>query len=157
MNQLNSIIDNGIGLNEIISNINNLEIYAQSEYNEDEKVIILSALSVAKYSLTYWHDNLNNWLQIPYIQKVISETNGKRIQDINWKDVAKADVVGAIAGGVGGAAVGAIWGAVAGAAAGGIGAIPGAIAGALVGAARGAIGGAITASVGVAVKQLLGW
>lgn len=155
LNQLNFIIDNGTDLATIVSDITALEIYAASICNDDEIVVIMSGLSVARHSLTYWHNNLTKWQQLPYLQKVDRGTGGAKILDINWKRAAKADIAGAIAGGCGGAVAGAISGAVAGAAAGGIGAVPGAVAGAMSGAAAGAISGAIAGTVGSIMMDLL--
>jgi hypothetical protein len=160
LNQLNTIIDNGTNLGEIVGDITVLETYAQSVCNDDEIVVIMSGLSVARHSLAYWHDNLAKWQQLPYLQKMDRGSNGARILAINWQSAAKADIAGAIGGGVAGALLGGIAGAISGAAAGGVGAIPGAVAGAMVGARVGAVGAAIAATVGDVCMQIMndwGW
>lgn len=122
LTQLKYVIDNGPDLSEILINIENLKISAQSTCTTDELLIILPALSVAEHSLTYWYDNLDDWYNIPHTMATQKDSS-----QISFKDGAKADIEG----GVGGA----VMGAMGGAAAGGVGAGPGALVGGLAGAA----------------------
>jgi hypothetical protein len=120
----------------VIEEIKNLEKDIENENNltEEKLVILFSATSIAKYSYTYWSQNIEKWEQL-----------GKdESKNINAKtgpagNIAKADVAGGVAGAVGALAVNVIVG-------------PGQVAygGAIV-------GGAVTGSVYQAVAELLDW
>ena len=90
LDDLNIIISNSsLELNTIIQNIKNMENVSQTELTNEELHILYSATSVAKHSLTYWHDNMNKW-------KDLFDNNIE-----SWYgNIGKADIAGAVAGAV---------------------------------------------------------
>ncbi|MEA1886012.1 MAG: hypothetical protein U9N72_02225 [Bacteroidota bacterium] len=122
-NELDEIISNlEIGLQPTIGKILNLERDIIDKCNSDETKILLSATAIARYSLEYWTNNYEKWLNELSSNKVLGMYTSKD-DDWEWfwdtlEDMGKSDLVG----GAIGAGVGAL--------AGGIGAAPGAVAGA---------------------------
>jgi hypothetical protein len=81
-------------ISETLSNINNLERSAESDLNLNNKdlAILFSGTNIAKHSLKYWDINLINW-----------NRHGSAMQRGFWddiRDVAGADVAGAVGGAV---------------------------------------------------------
>jgi hypothetical protein len=118
------------------------QIVYDNSLEDAEKAMLLSAYSVARYSLAYWCNYYNGSSQ----PLVMNKTNSSAVSPqytsdhhwFHWKSVGKEDVCGALAGAAGGAIVGAF--------AGGVGAGPGAVVG--------GVGGAVTGSVQNAAEQL---
>lgn len=135
LNELNTILSNSLlGIDEIITSLNNLDVKIKSECEVEEIDILLSATSIGRYSFQYWHDNYDKW-----ISEFGPTYNLKSTQAFGWGEVGKNDVAYGIGGGLAGALVG-------GTATLGVLAVPGWVAG--------AIGGAIGGSVGNAILQL---
>jgi|UPI000838590D hypothetical protein len=127
LNELDNVISNlEIGLELTIEKIKKIELDIISQCSVDEAKILLSATSVARYSLEYWTENYEKWIielggmEIGAMNelKSISSRGGWDWFCDTLKSMGKSDVVG----GAIGAGVGAL--------AGGVGAAPGAVAGA---------------------------
>lgn len=105
------------------------DILKKDNLFDNEVAIVLSSLSVLRFSLFYWHDNIN--------EDSSSAVMAKKEKGKVWKKIVMglADAAGAIGGGVTGAAAGSL-------------ALPGA--GTVIGAVSGAITGATAASNAVA-------
>ncbi len=120
------------------------QIINDNSLTTNEKNILLSAHSVARYSANYWMNYYNS--QSSGLSSANVQVNSLRQTPMkattggwfNWKDTLGDDVAGAL----GGAAGGAIGGSLAG----GVGALPGAAGGALI--------GGVGASVQNAAKQV---
>jgi len=137
LNELNEILSNSsLSIENIITELNNLEERIKSECKNEEIDILLSATSIGRHSFEYWEANLDKW-----ISAFGSSYNLNRTQAIKWGDVGKNDVAYGVGGGLGGALVG-------GAVSFGILSLPGWVAG--------AIGGAVAGSVGNAILQAWG-
>lgn len=116
---------------QLISNIEKLEnqIDLSKSITNDELIVLYSATTTAKYSLSYWDENYSRWKEL-----------GQNLAKAGPGDnIAKGDAAGAIGGASGAAAVNVIPGA-------GQVAYGGAI-----------IGGAVAGSVGVAVNEFFNW
>ncbi|TWR28479.1 hypothetical protein FPZ42_04465 [Mucilaginibacter achroorhodeus] len=134
--------DNSATFEETKSQINSLETNAKSELSDTELPAILASISVAKYTIVYWHDNYDKWVSLLSSSNKVStqsiKTNAAEAgPGFSWRNVGAADVGGAATGAV------ATWWL-------NIAAGPGQVA---YGAAIGS--GAASASVGNAVYQLL--
>ncbi len=111
LNQLKTIIDDGVLLNDILEEIDSLEVTADQELNENELPAVKSGISVARYSLNYWYENLDNWYNLFDIQSISKdpindELLAKDTIKIDVKKAAKSDISGAIGGAIGGAIAG---------------------------------------------------
>ena len=78
-----------------IQTFNTVESRAYSECNDQEKVIILSAVNIGKNSLNYWYNNSQNWEPIIESSKIITVN-----KPAEWKVIGGADVAGAVSGAV---------------------------------------------------------
>ncbi len=135
LTELNTILSNpSLGIVEIITALNNLDVKINLECEIEEMDILLSATAIGRHSFQYWHDNLDKW-----ISEFGSAYNLKSTKSFSWGDVGKNDVAYGVGGGLGGALVG-------GSVSMGLLAVPG--------WAAGAIGGAVAGSVGNAILQL---
>lgn len=128
-NQLDEIMSNlEIGLQPTIEKIKKLESDIINQCPTEETAVLLSATSIARYSLEYWTINYEKWLvelggADTITMNVSRLKSASESGDWDWfcdtlEDMGKSDVVG----GAVGAGVGAL--------AGGVGAAPGAVAGA---------------------------
>ena len=136
-----AIDEQSMDLYATLNELNKIEQKSRQNCSHQDQYLILSAISIAKNSLQYWHDNYDDWT---YILEDLYKLSHQKIQLrkgwFSWKEVAKND----IAYGAGGAVAGAIVG---GSVSVGTLAIPG--------YAAGAIGGAVGGSVGDAGLQIL--
>jgi hypothetical protein len=96
-------------------------ILHDSTMTSTDRIIILSATSVARYSACYWINYYNAQTSAASIAVIKPAVAPPAKSWFSWSTVAGGDVVGAVAGALGGAAVGVL--------AGGVGAGPGAVAG----------------------------
>lgn len=96
------------------------DILADTELDTDEREALLSMTAVTVYSVAYWQENYDDWMNALGVPEV--KTRNSERGSSNWGDVA--DIAWADAGG-------AMVGAMVGAAAGGVGAGPGALGGGL--------------------------
>lgn len=124
--------------NNLIANENQMS--SDLSLTENDKYILFSGYSVARYSIVY---AVNYAIALSSPSQMLAANNSNLHPELfaswfSWGKVAGGDVVGAVAGGLGGAAAGSL--------AGGVGAGPG--------AAAGALGGAISGSVYEAGMQL---
>lgn len=84
-------------LNLIQKTLHLIESDARVNCPIGELHVVLSAVSVAKHSSQYWHDNYSKWISEFGGISSQNRTNG----DINWAVVGGADVAAAVAVGVG--------------------------------------------------------
>lgn len=119
---------------------------------DNDKAIFIGAVSVAQHSTQYWSGgtNLIQWNALAEAITGVPNT----ITLNSMKDVAYADIAGAVIGGVAGAKVGLVGGTVA---IPGIGTAVGGAAGVLVGLIGGAITGSAAEGIHSAIKWLIGW
>ena len=134
LSEMNDILNNNTDIQAIIEGLNKLEDKINSECSTEEKDVLLSATSIAKYSFQYWHDNFDTWMN--EFGKEYNLTSGRKF---SWSEVGKNDVAYGVGGGVAGAIVG-------GSVSLGILTLPG--------WAAGAIGGAVGGSIGNAILQI---
>lgn len=124
------------------------QINSDNNLSQTEKGTLLAALSVGKFSSSFWDANLETLKNEWTIQnssgsvKLIKTDLAPAPVSGNGVKIVKADVAGAVAGGVAGAVIG-------GVVATPVGSVPGYVAG--------AVTGGITNSVTEAVTQLLDW
>lgn len=96
-----------------------------------DKTAFKAGILVGINSFDYWYHNLDKWENLYKKQNPV--TAGKKIGDIDYRDVALADGIGAVTGGVKGAIAGTIFATP-------VGGVIGGIFGAGVGAASGSLG-----------------
>jgi len=110
INEYLSNAEMGIIINSIISEMESLETVCMSDTNipENEKLVVLSTISVGKNSLAYWHQVLTNENH-PYHNDLVSFSGSYKTNGLNIKKflqglliVGSADAVGALIGAVGG-------------------------------------------------------
>jgi hypothetical protein len=123
--------------NSVLTTINSIEQEIEQDENltDENKVTLLSATQVSRYSYNYWSENWDNWLALVDVSKTSFNKSAAG-------NIVKGDVAGAIGGAAGAWAVNIIPGA-------GQVAYGGAI-----------IGAGVAGSVGVAVSELFdyfGW
>lgn len=126
--------------NSVLMTINSIEQEIEQDENltDENKITLLSATQVSRYSYNYWSENWDNWLALVDVNK---SSFNKRTKSAGG-NIVKGDVAGAIGGAAGAWAVNVIPGA-------GQVAYGGAI-----------IGAGVAGSVGVAVYELFdyfGW
>lgn len=152
-----------------LNEIQYLKNEALNNLNNDEIVFVLSVLSVAEYSLTYWSSNKGEMWKDRIIQinnsrstllhTKVNSTNMLleiKANRIDWHNVAVADVAAFIVGFPAGINVGVIVGGLtAGIATGGIGTGVGAVLGGVVGGSASGIAAAIGASSLVLASELI--
>ena len=110
-NKLNELIGffdmSSLSLNSTIDSIEfwEEEVNNSSVLNSSEKITLLKAGSVGRYSLTYWYnkvnDSNNNWVYNAGCTSLPSpklNNNNFLESSEKWKEVAKADVKGAVVG-----------------------------------------------------------
>jgi hypothetical protein len=152
-----------------LSEIKSLKEEAINTLNNEEIVFVLSTLSLAEYSLTYWSSSKGEiWkdriMQISnsrstYLHSKANSANVHleiKANKINWHNIAAVDVAAFIAGFPAGINVGVIVGGLTvGIATGGIGAGVGAVLGGVVGGSASGIAAAIGASSLVLASELI--
>jgi len=84
--------DNNEDLEKILLKLDILEERTKLELASFEAQLILIGIQVAKNSSCYWHENLNDWIEI------LSVTDVNHKNWFSWGDVIKGDVLGAIGG-----------------------------------------------------------
>lgn len=85
LESLNDIVStNDTALNFIISQINSLEDQAEANLSDYEKKSVLTATSIAKHTLAYWAENLNNWYTLLNYENQEIEINR---QNTNSKEI----------------------------------------------------------------------
>lgn len=101
LDELNKIMsDNDYNLNSLRNRIISIEKRAVSNLLEEEYAIILSAASVAKYTLEYWSENFDKWSELLGGNTVtlssIARLKSSNVESDNggfsWKEVGKVDV-----------------------------------------------------------------
>ena len=163
-------LDGAFSLSDVelqLSEIKSLKEEAISTLNNEEIVFVLSALSLAEYSLIYWSGSKGEmWkdriMEISNSGQGSSKINGENINmnvksnKIDWHNVAVADVSAFIVGFPAGVNVGAIVGGLtAGIASGGVAAGIGAVLGGIVGGTASGIATAISASAIVLASEFI--
>lgn len=161
------VADTNLTSNEAISKIVNLELASISNLDSNEVVYALCLSNVAKHSIAYWSnaENASKWLNHfgsePNANPIYSTYGGKAPTqtNINWHNVAVADVLGFGAGFPAGVTTGMVAGGLAaGVATGGVAAGIGAVLGGLVGGTATGLASATLASAGaLAAEVVVGW
>lgn len=128
------LMDTLLGLTASLDQLLLIEGEAREEMEVEDNCIILFTISVARNSLAYWYQNLDDWEIL--FDEFKGSKSGAKEGWFSWKSVGKEDVKGAVGGGTA-VGVAACFGPV------GAGA-----------AATGIIGGAASFSVVEAVDQL---
>jgi hypothetical protein len=154
-----------------IKQIENLEAEAIHKLNDNEIVYILAVTNLAKHSMEYWNSekgqlwltkikgNLSVSVNNTAVNSIPENRKALFSGDINWRDVAKADVIAFGVGFPAGVQVGALVGGVtAGIASGGITAGLGAVLGGIVGGTASGLATAIAASgLALAAEVITSW
>lgn len=120
LNQLGSAISNiDKGLAPTIEKINSIEDEIISTCSEEEKILLLTAISIGKHSMEYWVTNIDRWIEelggidnSDAVAMNLKSTNSK----LSWLsdtlgDMGKSDVVGGVIGACVGGPAGAVGGA----------------------------------------------
>lgn len=94
ISQLENILNQGGTVKSVTISINNIENQALVSLSNEEEVLVLSLMSVCKYSYQYWTTNKSKWLTL--ITTTDNPTPSPAALDP--KKVAKADGKGAAAG-----------------------------------------------------------
>jgi len=103
--EIDSIVKNP-DLQITLDQLNQLEQKSYNELNSNEIDLVLSIISIAKNSSSYWYYNYNEWVSV-YGQNLKNTC-------VDWNEFAGADVAGGIVGGlaggnvIGGACLGSI-------------------------------------------------
>ncbi len=93
LTQLNSLINNPVGLQQSMSEISLLEDKISRLADIEEQPLLLSATSIAKNTLGYWNENLEPWVDVLGHQNSIDDQT-----TLQWRSVGRSDVYGGIAG-----------------------------------------------------------
>jgi len=93
---LTVVVDQNLELEETLAQLSTIEKNASDKFDESELPVILSVISVAKYSVTYWNENGDKWAQ----EFGALSTNGRVKQKINWGWVGGTDVASAVSMGI---------------------------------------------------------
>ncbi|MBC7651305.1 MAG: hypothetical protein H7101_06105 [Deinococcales bacterium] len=110
LDQLNVILsDDDNSITSIISRIEQLEMTA-STFSDEEKYVVFSASVVAKNSFSYWNEHFDDWQNLFHSNNfnlgtlstgnLGSSGNYQTLGAVNWKNVGKADVAGAVGGAI---------------------------------------------------------
>ncbi len=92
---LNDIIsDDDLDINSLLSRIIALENSSLSGLSDEDANVLFCATATAKYSLQYWHENIDEWAELCGAP---TRAGGS----FNWKQVGKEDIKGGIAAAVG--------------------------------------------------------
>lgn len=86
---LDAAINSEKELSEIIVIFEEVRKRVQSECDQDEIPVVLAAIEIGINSMTYWNENLDNWVTLL--------GNGEKSW-FSWRQVAAFDVAGAIGG-----------------------------------------------------------
>lgn len=96
--QMHAILDQSMTLEGYLSELNQLEYSIDmSMVDGDDKNLLMCGLAIGKYSLQYWHDNLDAWCIACGVESP---------KAFVWGGFGKSDLDGAITGGLAGAVIG---------------------------------------------------
>ncbi len=95
--QLSGLADQGLSMEELESSVNAVAAEAYTNLGETESIVVLAASSVMINSTEYWNENGDDWVNLVLSDTVLT----KAAYVINWEEVTKWDIAGAVGGAAG--------------------------------------------------------